>query len=68
MGPFLPEKEHVMLNIEPYNQDSDFDPAPSFATDAENELADELRRRLEERYLAPCAPSSPMPARAGKGH
>ena len=57
-----------MLNIEPYNQDSDFDPAPSFATDAENELADELRRRLEERYLAPCAPSSSMPVRAGTGH
>jgi hypothetical protein len=68
MGPFLPEKEHIMLKIEPYNQDSDFDPAPSFATDAENELADQLRRRLEERYLAPSAPSSPMPVGASKGH
>jgi hypothetical protein len=52
-----------MLKIEPYNQNSDADPAPSFATDAEIAIADRLRHQLEERYLAPSASSSPSPVR-----
>jgi hypothetical protein len=57
----FPKKEHVMLKIELYNRDINVDPAPSFATDAEIEFADQLRHQLEERYLAPSAPSSTLP-------
>lgn len=57
-----------MLKIELYNQDTNGEPAARFATDAEIEIADRLRRQLEERYLARSAPSSPMPVRASKGH
>ena len=48
-----------MLKIELYNHGSSGEPAASFATDAEIEIADRLRHLLEERYLAPSAPSSP---------
>jgi len=57
-----------MLKIELYNHGSSGEPAPSFATDAEIEIADRLRHQLEERYLAPSAPSSPSQARSGEGH
>jgi hypothetical protein len=58
-----------MLKIELYNHDSsDDEPAASFATDAEIEIADQLRHQLEERYLAPSAPSSPSQGRSGEGH
>jgi hypothetical protein len=57
-----------MLKIEPYNDETNSDPSATFATDAEIELAEQLRRQLEERYLAPPAPSSPLPARSSKGH
>jgi hypothetical protein len=62
------QKEPVMNRTELYNQDTDRDPAPCFATDAEIEIADQLRHQLEERYLAPCAPSAPLPARSGEVH
>jgi hypothetical protein len=54
-----------MLKIELYNRDSSSEPAVSFATDAEIEIADRLRHQLEERYLAPSAPPSPLPDRSG---
>ena len=39
--------------------DSSGEPAPAFASDAEMELAEQLRHKLEERYLeASNAPSS----------
>jgi hypothetical protein len=57
-----------MLKIELYNHDTYGDPAVSFATDAEIEIADQLRRQLEERYLALSAPCSPVPARSSKSH
>lgn len=57
-----------MLKIELYNHDTNSDPAVSVATDAEIEIADQLRRQLEERYLAPSAPSSPLPVRSNQGH
>jgi len=49
-------KQRVMVKPKPHNQDTGGDPAPTFATDAEIEIADHLRRQLEERYLAPSAP------------
>ena len=45
-----------MTKPEPDNHDTDVDPAPTFATDAEIQIADQLRHQLEERYLAPSAP------------
>jgi len=57
-----------MLEIELYKHDTDGDPAVSFATDAEIEIADQLRHRLEERYLASSAPSSPLQVRSSENH
>lgn len=59
--------EVVMLRIELYNDDANIDPPASFATDAEIEIAERLRRQLEERYLAPSGPSSPPQARSSDG-
>lgn len=56
-----------MLRTELYNLDANIDPAPSFATDAEIELADQLRHQLEERYLAPSAPISTLPICSREG-
>jgi len=42
-----------MLKTELHNFDAIGDPPPAFATDAEIEIAEQLRHRLEERYLAP---------------
>ena len=50
---------------EPHNQDVGGDPAPNFATDTEIEIAERLRRQLEERYLAPSPPSQ---SRSNEGH
>jgi hypothetical protein len=55
----------MMLKIELYNHDTIDDPPANFSTDAEIEIADELRHQLEERYLAP---SAPLPVRPGKDH
>lgn len=49
-------KQSAMIKPEPHNHDTGGDPAPTFATDAEIEIADHLRHQLEERYLAPSAP------------
>jgi hypothetical protein len=40
-----------MLHVELHTLDIDRDPAPSFPTDAEIRIAEQLRHRLEERYL-----------------
>jgi len=55
-----------MLKTELYNYDTIGDPSVTFATDAEIELAEQLRRQLEERYLAPSAPPSPLRVRSSK--
>ena len=58
-----------MLKIELYNDDDNIDDPPaSFATDAEIEIAEQLRYQLEERYLGSLAPWSPLQARSGKDH
>ena len=55
-----------MLKIELYNDDNSGDPPASFATDAEIEIADQLRYQLEQRYLGSSAPYSPLQVRSGK--
>ena len=56
-----------MLKIELYNDDDNIgDPPASFATDAEIEIAEQLRYQLEERYLGSSAPYSPLQVRSGK--
>ena len=56
-----------MFKIEPYKHNGDGDPAVSFASDDEIEIADQLRRQLEERYLATSARIPPLPVRSGEG-
>ena len=51
----------AMLKIEPYNHEPDVDSPAAFATDAEIEMADRLRRHLEARYLAQSETSRPVP-------
>jgi hypothetical protein len=57
-----------MLKVELYNRDTNGDPAACFATAAEIEIAEQLRHQLEERYLAPFAPPSPLHVRSDKDH
>ena len=57
-----------MLKIEVYKRDDVGDPPASVATDEEIELADQLRRQLEKRYLGPSAQSSPLPVGPDKDH
>lgn len=55
-----------MPDLELYNGEANIDPPARFATDEEIELADRLRRQLEERYLASAPPSAMQPkSRAG---
>jgi hypothetical protein len=44
------------------------EPAPAYATDAEIELAQQLRRRLEERYLGSSEAGSPARERSRDQH
>ena len=44
------------------------DPPAVFATDAELEIADQLRHQLEQRYHARSETLPPLPARPGNGH
>jgi hypothetical protein len=56
-----------MLKTELYNHEANGDPPASFATDAEIEIADQLRHRLEERYLAQSETSPPLLPHSSKG-
>lgn len=58
----------AMPKIEPHNRDTNGDPAPAFATDAEIEMAERLRHQLEEQRVAPPAAPPPPRARASDGH
>jgi hypothetical protein len=60
-------KDLAMLDIEGCKRDINGDPAPTFATDAEIQFAERLRRQLEERYLAPEAVNAPLPAGSREG-
>ena len=53
-----------MPGIQLNTEDIGVEPAPSFATDAEIELAQRLRYRLEERYFGPSSASGPMQTRS----
>ena len=57
-----------MLKAELHNYETNVDPAPCFASDAEIEIADRLRHQLEERYLAPSAATPPAPAPSSDVH
>jgi hypothetical protein len=57
-----------MLKTQLPSQDAGVEPAPQFASDAEIELADQLRRQLEERYFGSSAAPSTPPERSGKDH
>jgi hypothetical protein len=57
-----------MLDTELYKDDVVDDPPARFATDAEIEFADRLRRRLEERYLARSTSPSPVGSSKGEGN
>ncbi len=46
-----------MLETEPYNRDANGDRVAAYATEAEVEIADQLRHRLEERYLSRSMPA-----------
>jgi hypothetical protein len=57
-----------MLKIQlPYDR-AGFDPAPRFASDAEIELAEQLRRQLEERYFGASSMAPASPAGSAKDH
>jgi hypothetical protein len=56
-----------MLKIELQNRDTNGDPAPSFATDADIEFAGQLRHQLEERYLAPPVATAALWERSSEG-
>ena len=53
-----------MFKIELYNDLGD--PPASFATDAEIEIAHQLRCQLEERYLGSSTPYSPLQVHPNK--
>ena len=55
----------TMLKTEVDNPAASADPPATFASDAEIEIADQLRRQLEERYLARSETQPPLPARNG---
>jgi hypothetical protein len=57
-----------MPKIQLPNGRASFDPAPRFASDAEIELAEQLRRQLEERYFGASSMAQASPARSGKDH
>ena len=54
-----------MLTIELHKHDTNGDPPARFATDAEIQVADQLRHELEERYLGSSTASAPLQARIG---
>ena len=62
------EKKLAMLKIEFHHPDTSVEPAPSFATDAEIALAEQLRHQLEERYFGLSAARSLLPAPSRRVH
>jgi len=52
-------KAIAMVKVRSHTVDTGVEAPPSFASDAEIKLAEQLRHQLEERYLRP----SPAPSR-----
>lgn len=50
------------------DRDATVEPAPLYASDAEIELAQQLRHQLEERYLGSSAAPSPLRYRKVDNH
>ncbi len=57
-----------MLKIERYSRDSIDEPAACFASDEEIEIADRLRRRLEELYLGASTTDGRVPGDSSERH
>jgi hypothetical protein len=57
-----------MRKIQLPDHDATVEPAPLYASDAEIELAQQLRHQLEERYLGPSEAPSPLRDRKGDNH
>jgi hypothetical protein len=57
-----------MLKTQLHNHDTGVEPTPSFASDAEIRLAEQLRHQLEERYFGPPATPSPSQTPPGEDH
>ena len=55
-----------MLQSRPH--DAGREASPDFASHEEIELAERLRRKLEERYLGPSAPPSPVQNGSDEDH
>jgi hypothetical protein len=49
-------------------RDANVEPAPLYASDADIELAQQLRHQLEERYLGPSEAPSPLRYRKSDNH
>jgi hypothetical protein len=58
--------DRAMPRIQSHDRDAIVEPAPAYASDAEIELAQQLRRRLEERYLGSSEAPSPSRDRSGE--
>jgi hypothetical protein len=50
------------------DRDATVEPAPLYASDADIELAQQLRHQLEERYLGPSQAPSPSRYRKADNH
>lgn len=64
----LREEEPIMLMTELPRSNSSDEPAACFPTDAEIEIAEQLRHQLEERYLGPSAADAPLREQARESH
>jgi hypothetical protein len=49
------DSKPIMLKGDSHNHDASIEPAPSFASEADIALAQQLRRQLEERYFGSSA-------------
>ena len=58
----------MMRNNQRPDRDATVEPAPLYASDADIELAQQLRHELEERYLGPSQAPSPLRYRKGDNH
>jgi hypothetical protein len=62
------ESRPMMRKNQLPDSDATVEPAPLYASDADIELAQQLRHQLEERYLGPSQAPSPLRYRKGDNH